>query len=229
MGYGKVLLMLHGYLSSKESFIKQINFFSRFMRVVAVDMTGFGKGQTMEYPFSLDDYADEICALLDAIGEEKVDVIAHSFGARVVTRLLGKDKRIDKIVFTGAAGLKPRRRLKYFLKKASFFVLKKFVSRDKLKFLYSEDYRNLSPVMKKSFQKIIVDHLDEEYAKIQNKTLLVFGKNDRQTPPYMAKRMKKLIKDSRLYFLANAGHFCFIKQADKFNTLVFNFLTENGK
>ena len=101
--------------------------------------------------------------------------------------------------------------------------------KNELTFLYSEDYRNLSPVMKKSFQKIIVDHLDEEYAKIQNKTLLVFGKNDRQTPPYMAKRMKKLIKDSRLYFLANAGHFCFIKQADKFNTLVFNFLTENGK
>ncbi|MBQ7373179.1 MAG: alpha/beta hydrolase [Clostridia bacterium] len=218
--------MLHGYLSNKESFIRQINFFSRFMRVVAVDMTGFGKSKLMEYPYSLDDYANEIRELLDKLGEKKVDLLAHSFGARVAVRLLKDEKRIDKIVFTGAAGLKPRKSIKYFFKKASFFILKNFVKREKLKFLYSKDYQNLSPVMKKSFQKIISDNLNDEYSKIQNRTLLIFGKKDRQTPPYMAKLMKKLIKKSRLYFFANAGHFCFIEKPDEFNSLVFSFLTE---
>lgn len=220
--------MLHGYLSSKESFIKQIAFFSRFMRVVAVDMTGFGKSPEMAYPYSLEDYANEIKGVLDELGQEKVDLLAHSFGARVAVKLLQDENRIDKIIFTGAAGLKPRRSLKYFFKKASFFILKKFIKKEKLKFLYSSDYRNLSPIMKKSFQKVISETLDDKYSKIKNKTLLIFGKKDRETPPYMAKRMKKLMQNSALYFLCYTGHFCFIEKSDEFNSLCFKFLMGNS-
>ena len=161
------------------------------------------------------------------MGEEKVDVLAHSFGARVVVRLLENENRIDKIIFTGAAGLKPRRGIKFFFRKASFFILKNFVKREKLKFLYSQDYRNLSPVMKKSFQMVIAEDLTLEYKKIKNHALLVFGKNDRQTPLYMAKRMKKLMVNSRLSILPKSGHFCFVEKSEEFNSLVFSFLTEN--
>ena len=219
--------MLHGYLSCKESFLAQINFFSRFMRVVAVDMQGFGKSEEMKTPYSLDDYVLEIERVLDFIGEEKVDILAHSFGARVAIKLANKDKRIDKIVFTGAAGLKPRRGLKYLLRKASFFILKRFVKREKLQFLYSADYRNLSPVMKKSFQKIVSEHLDLEVEKLQNKCLLIFGKRDRQTPPYMARKMSKKIKKSRLIFMQESGHFCFVENPTQFNGETFRFLMES--
>ena len=141
----------------------------------------------------------------------------------VGVKLANLDKRIDRIIFTGAAGLKPRRGIKYLFRKASFFILKNFVEKEKLTFLYSEDYRKLSPVMKKSFQKIVGENLDSEYEKLKNDCLLVFGKSDGQTPPYMAKRMKKLVKNSRLVFL-NAGHFCFSEKPDEFNSLAFRFL-----
>ena len=197
------------------------------MRVVAVDMTGFGKAPQMLTPFSLDDYAKEIEDVLNELGEEKVDLLAHSFGARVAVRLLKNENRIDKIIFTGAAGLKPRRGIKFFLKKASFFILKNFVKRENLKFLYSKDYRDLSPVMKKSFQKVIAEDLTLEYSKIKNRTLIVFGKRDKQTPLYMAKRMKKLMVNSSLFALPCSGHFCFIERSEEFNSVVFKFLMEN--
>ena len=216
--------MLHGYLSKKESFIYQINFFSRFTRVIAVDMTGFGKGNEMEIPYSLSDYVNEIKGILDEIGEEKVDVIAHSFGGRVVAKMLTEENRIDKIIFTGAAGLKPRRGIKYLFKRASFLLLKNFYPKEKLQFLYSNDYRKLSPVMKESLKKIVSENLDECYGKIQNKTLLIFGKKDRETPPSMAKRMRKLVKNSRLTFLLNEGHLCFSENPEKFNGIVFSFM-----
>ena len=220
--------MLHGYLSCKESFNFQINFFSRFMRVIAIDMRGFGKSEEMEYPYSLDDYLLEIKEILDFLGEEKVDVIAHSFGARVAVKLANKDKRIDKIVFTGAAGLKPRRGLKYLFRKASFFILKRFVKREKLKFLYSEDYRNLSDVKKKSFQKIVGEYLDEEYERLVCNSMLIFGKRDKQTPLYMAKKLKKKIKKSTLVLMEDCGHFCFVEKPEIFNGEVFKFLLGNG-
>ena len=40
-GEGKDLVLLHGYLSSKESFYPQISYFSRFFRVTALDFPGF--------------------------------------------------------------------------------------------------------------------------------------------------------------------------------------------
>lgn len=199
------------------------------MRVIAIDMRGFGKSEEMDYPYSLDDYVSEVEGILNEIGEERVDVLAHSFGARVAIRLAYKDKRIDRIVFTGAAGLKPRRGLKYFFRRASFFILKRLVKREKLKFLYSEDYRNLPEVKKKSFQKIVNEHLDKEAKELTNKCLLIFGKKDRQTPLYMAYRMKKLVKESRLTVMGDCGHFCFAEKPDEFNGEVFRFLMGNSK
>ena len=45
-------MFLHGYLSSKESFYRQIEYFSRFYRVTAVDFIGFGKSAPLTEPFS---------------------------------------------------------------------------------------------------------------------------------------------------------------------------------
>ena len=66
-----MLLALHGYLASKESFLKQIKFFSAFYKVVAVDMTGFGESPKMERPYSVDDYKSEIKRIVNELGVEK--------------------------------------------------------------------------------------------------------------------------------------------------------------
>ena len=42
-GEGRDLLFLHGYLASKESFLPQIEYFSRNFRVTAFDFPGFGQ------------------------------------------------------------------------------------------------------------------------------------------------------------------------------------------
>lgn len=216
--------MLHGYLSDKESFLRQIDCFARYRKVYAVDMSGFGQSPPLGYAYSLNDYAAEIKRVIDEIGADKIDVLAHSFGARVAVRLLADEKRIDKIVFTGAAGLTPRRNFRYAVRRASFLILKNFFPREKLTKYYSADYVNLSPVMRESFKKIIVDNLDDEYAEIQNKTLLIFGENDTETPMYMARKMNKLMKNSSLVTIKGAGHFCFVEKSAEFNGAAVKFL-----
>lgn len=52
------MLLLHGYLSCKESFYYQIKFLSRYFRVTAPDIIGFGASARLEEPYSLDDYCD---------------------------------------------------------------------------------------------------------------------------------------------------------------------------
>ena len=179
----------------------------------------------MQYPYSLDDYIEEVKEYIYARGISRPHVIAHSFGGRIAIKAASFDEKLfDKIVLTGAAGLKPKPTLKKSAKRAVFNLLKKFIPRDKLSIFYSKDYNSLSPVMKESFKKIISENLDDRLKFINNSTLIIFGKNDKETPLYMAKRLNQGIKNSKLIVLDGAGHFCFIDKPNRFNLEVKEFL-----
>ena len=68
--------------------------------------------------------------------------------------------------------------------------------------------------------------LDGLLPLIKNRTLIVFGENDGETPLYMARRFKKHIENSRLSIIKDAGHFAFIDKPQTFNWEVAEFLHE---
>ncbi len=191
----------------------------------AIDLKGFGANAGMEYPYSLDDYAADVADYIEYNNLYKPHVIAHSFGARIALKLAAENPDIfDKMVLTGAAGLKPRRSLKYRVKRAAFRTLKLFCGREKLQRFYSKDYVALDPVMRESFKLIVNEHLDGRLKDIKNPVLVIFGGNDRETPLYMAKKLHKGIVGSKLVIIKDAGHFAFIDKPAKFNMEVKEFL-----
>jgi pimeloyl-ACP methyl ester carboxylesterase len=218
-------LLLHGYLSSSESFYFQSQFFRRYFNVYAPDLKGFGKNADMEYPYSLDDYILDVKKYIKENALKNPHVIAHSFGGRIALKMASETPdAFDKIVLVGCAGLKPKRKLKYRIKKFVYKIIKPFLLGRKPKIFFSKDYLSLSPVMKESFCKIVGEHLDYALPRIKNQTLIVFGKSDKETPVYMAKRLNKGITNSRLYLIDGAGHFCFCEKPEKFNWEVREFL-----
>lgn len=221
-GEGENLLFLHGYLSSKKSFFKQTEYFSKYFRVIAPDLAGFSD-VGMPYPYALNDYARDVRRLLDRF-DGKTHFIAHSFGARVLFRLLPAlpENKAGKLVLTGAAGIKPRFSLKKKLAVRSYKIRRK-LGLDVSAF-GSSDYRSLSAVMKKSFVKIVNERLEEKIRSVKNECLIISGDKDKETPPYTARRMHKLIKNSTLTTIVGAGHFAFIEKAGEFNVLVKEFL-----
>jgi pimeloyl-ACP methyl ester carboxylesterase len=216
---------LHGYLSNSNSFYNQIKFFEREYQIFCPDFKGFGNNAGMEYPYSLDDYKKDLIEYMDKNNVNKPHVVAHSFGGRVALKLSSQNAQaFDKMVLTGCAGLKPKNTLNKTTKKVLFNFLKKFVKKERLKRFYSSDYLSLDPIMQQSFIKIVSEHLDDCLINIENPTLLLFGQNDKQTPLYMAKRLKAGIKNSKLIIFENSGHFCFLDKPIKFNTEVKEFL-----
>ena len=224
-GSGKPLLLLHGYLSSKESFYYQIGCFSQFFKVYAPDLPGF-KENFLPYPYDLKDYAQKVSDLLSVIKIEnackKVDVLAHSFGARLVF-YLSPCADFDKIVLTGAAGIKTRKKFSVKFKIWLYKSIKRLFHKE-IKSFESPDYKRLSPVMKESFKKIISVDLTDRLSKIENQTLIISGLKDKETPPKTAKIINKKIKNSTLYFIGNGGHFCFVDEPNEFNAVVKEFL-----
>ncbi len=178
----------------------------------------------MEYPYSLDDYVEEVKNYILSNNLKKPNLVAHSFGGRIALKLCYKyPNLIDKVVLTGCAGLKPKFSFKKFIKKVCFKFLSVFIDKHKLSFFYSSDYNLLSPVMKKSFIKIVNENLDYTLSKIKNKTLIINGSLDKETPLYMAKKLHKNISSSKLIIIKGAGHFAFIDKPFKFNREVKEF------
>ena len=80
----------------------------------------------------------------------------------------------------------------------------------------SADYKALSPQLKKTFVNIVQTNLEAFAKTIYTKTLLIWGKKDDQTPLYMAKRLEKYLKNCKLEFIENGGHFAFLEYPMQF-------------
>ena len=85
-GRGKDLVMLHGYMSCKESFYNNIPAFSGNFCVTAPDFPGFGASSPIPRGWSVGDYAAWLEKFMAASGIEGAYLLAHSFGARVAIK-----------------------------------------------------------------------------------------------------------------------------------------------
>ena len=213
----------------KETFIRQISYFAPKMRVIAIDMRGFGKSEPLKTPFSLDDYRLDVCDFLTRLGIKEYDLLGHSFGGRVAVKLALNDARVKNLILIGAAGIKPRRKPAYYYKVLKYKFLKRFKKNFNGDKYGSDDYKRLSPVMKQSFVKIVNEHLNGTLSEIKNRTIIINGTEDKETPPYFAKTFFKKIKNSELYFVKGGGHFCFSEQSGEVNAVLNEFLAENRR
>ena len=220
-GQGKDLVFLHGYLSSKEAFASQINYFSKFYRVTAIDFLGFGGSRCLTKPFSVEEYAlwtEEAFRLLNV---QNPHVIAHSFGCRVAIKLAAiRQGYFDKMVLTGAAGVILKRGISYRMKVGAYRLVRKFFPNFAEKNFGSLEYRSLSPIMKESYKKIVNEDLRVCAKEIENETLLLQGEEDTVTPIEEANAYLVCLKRGKIRTIPG-GHFAFAE-----NPTVFNFIVE---
>ena len=92
----------------------------------------------------------------------------------------------------------------------------------KIENMGSADYLALPPCMRGVFVNVVNTFLEPYLSKIQSRTLIVWGQNDKETPLYMAKRFKRKIKNSSLMVL-NGGHFVFLDCPLTFYKIVREF------
>jgi pimeloyl-ACP methyl ester carboxylesterase len=87
----------------------------------------------------------------------------------------------------------------------------------------SRDYRDAGP-LRGTFVRVVREDLRELLPRIQARTLLVWGEEDREVPTEIAHAMAEAIPNATLEIIARAGHFCFLDQHDYFRLLVAKFL-----
>ena len=211
-------------MSSKEAFACQVEYFSRFYRVTAVDFLGFGKSQPLTTPFSVGDYAAWLAEVMFLLRFRKPSVVAHSFGCRVAIKAAAQDNGLfDKIILTGSAGVILRRGLGYRIKVGAYRCVKKFAPAFAERKFGSAEYRTLSPIMKESYKKIVNEDLRSCAARVKNPVLIIQGNADKVTPIEEARAYLASFPCAALRMI-EGGHFAFAEKALAFNLITEEFL-----
>ena len=217
-------LLLHGWGRTGEDFSKLISQFPQRSFLV-VDFPPFGRSEKDLQGWSIFTYAQMVISLCEHLKITSIDILGHSFGGRIALLLCAVNRSyVHSCIITGGAGIKPKRNLNYYYKVAKFKLYKRFGKN--INNFGSNDYQSLSPEMRKTFVNIVQTHLDDYAKTITTPVLLIWGKQDLETPLYMAKKLNKYIKKSRLEIIENCGHFCFLESSLSFYGIVKQFWEE---
>ncbi len=221
-GEGVPTLFLHGFGGSADSFRPVYPLVKG--RLITLDLWGFGKSELPE-EFTVYDYAEKVADLLDALKIERVNLVAHSFGARVALVLMCYyPERVRRCVIADGAGLKPRRSLRTRWKIFRYKCYKRFARNFDPDRYGSADYLSLPPEMRKTFVNVVNEDLGFTLKYISCPVLLVWGEKDADTPLYMAKKLKRGLADCGLIIYENCGHFAYLEKTWDFAVTVNEFL-----
>lgn len=226
-GEGKTIVLFHGWGANKEAFTPIINRLSTYMRVVALDLPGFGGSDEPGEVWDVNSYAEFMKKFINATDCQGAIWLGHSFGGRVIIKLFEKmDIKPDKIVLVDSAGIKPKRGLDYYIKVYSYKLGKKVLKLPVInktglyeafvKNAGSSDYKVLSDNMRSTMSRVVNEDLRDYLPKINVPTLLIWGDKDTATPIGDAHIMDSLLPDSGIVVLEGAGHFSYLDYPSKF-------------
>ena len=241
IGKGFPFVFVHGYLGSSEMWCFQKNYFSKYCRVIAPALPGFGESHSAKSLNSINDMAKNIIEILNQKKIDRFNLIGHSMGGMIVqeiTKIIGE--RVNKLICfaTGSIGDIPgrfetmdetREKLKKEGTKISFSRVppKWFVkgNKDKNYFLCESAVTNVS--LETADNALLamknwsgIDNLKN----IKNETLIIWGDKDISYNFDQVNTLKKNIKNSRLEIFKGCCHNVHLEQPDKFNILIKNFL-----
>lgn len=238
-GAGENILMLHGWGTSAEPFAAIIGALKVKYTVYAPDLPGFGQTEEPTEPWNVGNYADFIAEFCKAMNIREAVLFGHSFGGRIILKLLSREScpiRVERVILTGSAGIKPAPTKKARLKTKAYKIGKKILALKPVRALFpdalenlrkrhgSADYLAASPLMRQTLVRTVNEDLAPLLPKIKAEVLLIWGENDDATPLSDGKRMEKEMPDAALVVIENAGHYAFLEQQYTFLRILSSYL-----
>lgn len=223
-GNGYPIVLLHGWGASAK-LMMPITLAVKGYSYIVPDFYGHGNTPHPNYPLSIVDYANSVITILKEQKITRAHFVCHSFGGRVGIYLAScYPTLVNKLILVDSAGLKPKRRIKYYTKRLFYIIRRRLgMSTDKCG---SADYKALDPIMKGTFVNVVNYHQDGQLSAIASPTLIVWGELDKDTPYSMAKKFKRKIPRSRLRVIKGVGHFSYAEDIKTFKKYVEEFLKE---
>lgn len=237
-GEGTPVILLHGWLCTLDTMKPIANILQNF-KVYNVDLPGFGKSDIPEKPFNTNNFGDFLDGFIKNLKIENPILIGHSNGGRTILNYAGRNLgEVRKIVLIDSAGIKPKRKLGYYIRIYAFKFLRRFLGifpnvemfnniRERVLGKFgSSDYKNSPEILRKTMSIIINEDQTEILKNIKAPTLLLWGENDTDTPIGDGKIMEEMIQDASLIEIKGAGHFSYLDSYNQCMEIIKEFIKE---
>jgi len=234
-GSGPAVLFVHGYPLNGSLWRHQAGAFPGW-RTLIPDLRGMGRSDAPDLGYSMATYADDLAALLDAVGVDEVVLVALSMGGYVAFEFLRRHRpRVRGLVLAdtraqadsaegrraretamadareGGAPLIAEQMLPRLLAKAAPEPLRDAVRAMMAATPVPGIVGALAAMRDRPDSTELLPSLDGL------PTLVVVGAEDTITPPATAEAMAKAIPGARLAVIPEAGHLAPLEQHETFN------------
>jgi pimeloyl-ACP methyl ester carboxylesterase len=244
VGNGIPVVFLHGFPHNRTLWAPQVNALVDRARCIAPDLRGFGE-TTATPPYSMDQYADDVAALMDGLRVERAVIAGLSMGgyAALAFWRLHRDKVRALVLADTRAGsdsdegrVKRKEMIALARERGSSAVADAMINA-----MVGKSTREKSPeIVDVVYQMLSAAPVDgvvgaleammtrpdstRTLGSIDAPVLIVVGEEDSLTPVKESQLMHEAVPGSRLEILSGAGHVSNLERPAAFNHVLSEFL-----
>ena len=182
---GKPIVFLHDWGQNLES-MDAIGRKLDDNRKILLDLPGFGDSEEPNRSYSLNDYADALRMLLIDLNIDNPIIVGHSFGGKVAIKYASK-YNVEKLVLFSTA-----------FKGVDQTLKTKIIKALKNDYVGIKNRKNVTSVMRDTYNNVYSENLIEDAKKVDAPTLLVCQKNDGVAPIETLELIESQMKNASL-------------------------------
>lgn len=237
-GDGPTLMLLHGLFGGLSNFKAQLDAFEREYNVVIPTLPIY----TLPLrKVSLAGLVDHLADFVRHKGYTDLHLMGNSLGGHVaILYAIDHPATIASITLSGSSGLFESAMGNSFPPRGNYDFIKNKVETTfynpatSSKELVDEVYdtvndRNKGIRIVMTAKSAVRHNLAHKLDGITAPTLLVWGKQDTITPPFVGEQFNELIDDSELHFIDHCAHAPMMEQPERFNEIMEDFLQRVGQ
>jgi pimeloyl-ACP methyl ester carboxylesterase len=233
VGEGQPLMLLHGLFGALSNFSDLIEHFKHTHKVIVPILPLYDLDLLHTTVKGL---AKHVQQFIDHKGYDQIHLLGNSLGGHVgLVHILSHPEKIKTLTLTGSSGLfenamgdsYPKRGDYEYIraKTAETFYNPAVATKELVDEVFEITNSRIKVIKIIALAKSAIrNNLGEELGQIKVPTLLIWGKNDKVTPPFVAEDFHKLIPNSELAFIDECGHAPMMEVPAAFNEILEKFL-----
>ncbi|HEY9605562.1 MAG TPA: alpha/beta hydrolase [Allocoleopsis sp.] len=250
-----VMVFVHGWGGSARYWENTAHALSDTFDCLLYDLRGFGRSKLPQEPielvYEMEDYAEDLVALLDTLQLSRVYINAHSMGASAATLFLNRyPERVERAILTcmgvfeyeeksfaafhKIGGYVVKFRPRWFLRVpfAGGMFMARFlhrplpaaISRAFLEDYLEADYNAALGTMLTSVSKYAAEVMPNEFVRLSVPTLLIAGQYDKIIPAKLGRRAAELSEKVEYFEIPDTAHFPMLEKPEVYLKKVREFL-----
>jgi len=229
------LVFIHGVGLNHKIWEPQENVFKNTF--LAYDILGHGKTPLNKKNITFDDFSNQLINLINELNIKKIHLVGFSIGSLIARNFASKySDRLESLILLCSIFKRTEKQQQIVADRFELAKKSKTLSKQALKRWFTDEYLEKNPNTYNKISSILeqnnmenflkiyelfVNHKDnEQFEKINTRTLIMTGEGDTGSTPEMSVNLSKVINNSNVKIIPKGKHLCSIECADDVNMVI---------